>query len=78
MSYLKNKILEDLERMGILADDTLLVHSSYKSLGEPSLTAKAFLQTLLDYLSRGTLLFPALSYTFVTPQNPCFDFDHPL
>jgi len=73
MNSIKKKIYEDLEKMNIDTDDTLLIHSSYKSLGGSSPSAKEFLEILVNYLSKGTLLFPALSYEFVLPKNPCFD-----
>ena len=73
MDVLRKRVFEDLEKMNIVPEDTLLIHASYKALEEPSLTAIAFLKLLVNYLHTGTLLFPALSYKFVTPQNPCFD-----
>lgn len=59
--------------MGILPGDTILMHSSMKSIGT-SETPESFLRTLMDYLGReGTLLLPALSYATVTGENPRFD-----
>ena len=74
MNSIKREIAEGLKKMNIFSNDTLLIHSSYKSLGKRSLTAKELLKLFIDYLSDGTLLFPALSHKYVTPQTPCFDY----
>lgn len=67
------EVSEGLERLGVRKSDTLLVHSSFKSLGRIPYSAIAFLSAFIDYLSEGTLLLPALSYENVSDRNPCFD-----
>lgn len=50
------------------------MHSSLKSLGEPRVRAEDIINSMLDVLGAdGTLLMPALSYQWVTPDNPHFD-----
>ena len=66
-------IIEGLETLDIKPNDTLLVHSSYKSLGTAELNPIEILKLIIGYLNKGTLILPALSYEHVTPQNPCFD-----
>ncbi len=60
---MKNKIISDLQRLGIADGDILMVHSSFRSLGKyelnPEIIISAFLETIGE---SGTLLMPALSY----------------
>jgi aminoglycoside 3-N-acetyltransferase len=63
-------IQKDLESMGIRERDTLLVHSSLKSIGEVEGGADGILDVLMGYLSKGLLVFPALSYSSVNAQSP--------
>jgi len=69
----KQKIIRDLWAMGIMPDDTLLVHSSYKSLGSAKGSPELVIEVLMEHLKDGTLLMPALSYENVTEENPCFN-----
>lgn len=69
----RQRIFEDLTQLQIQRDDTVLLHSSYRSLGSDRPKAKAFLQIILDYLHQGTLILPTLTYLHTTAQNPCFD-----
>ena len=67
------KIKEGLVNIGVKAGDSLLIHSSFKSLGK----VDGGIQTLADALQsvvgdRGTLLFPTLSFASVTEASPVF------
>lgn len=70
------KILkDDLSAIGLRYGDSVLVHSSYKSMGG----LDGGIQTLVDALlsvigDRGTLIVPTLTYSYVTPEEPVFDF----
>lgn len=70
------KILkEDLCAIGIRRGDSVLIHSSYKSMGG----LDGGIQTLVDALlsvigDNGTLIVPTLTYSYVTPEKPVFDF----
>lgn len=69
-------IKEDLKSLGIKDGDVVLMHSSYKSLGEFEGGAKAFYQAFLEVLGdEGTLIVPALSFATVTRENPVFNKD---
>ena len=68
-------IRNDLISMGIHEDDTLLVHSSLKSVGEVEGRAAGILDVLAGHLSRGLLVFPSLSYGAVNAQSPEFSVD---
>ena len=74
MTYSSAKLKEDLLNLGIKSGDVILMHSSYKSLGELEGGAKAFYDTFLEVLGEeGTLVIPTLSYESVTRNNPVFN-----
>lgn len=53
-----------MEKLGIQHDDTILMHSSLSSLGYVEGGAETVIDTLLDILTDGTLLVPALSWKY--------------
>ncbi len=64
----------DLLAAGIVAGDTLLVHSSMKSLGSVDGGALGVIQALKNVVTEnGLLIFPSFSYASVTEQHPDFD-----
>ena len=72
--FSKNDLRKDLENLQIAPSDTLLIHSSMKSIGEVDGGADAVLDMLMDYFKEsGLLLFPTLSYRSVNAGNTCFD-----
>lgn len=74
MHSTKEKIKNDLAALGIVKGDTVLMHSSFKSLGEFEGGASLFFEAFFEVLGEeGTLILPALSYESVTLENPVFD-----
>ncbi|MHB1455177.1 MAG: AAC(3) family N-acetyltransferase [Saccharofermentanales bacterium] len=72
-SGIKDEIIGGLRRLDIRPDDTLLVHSSLRSLSSARTDAVFVLEALLDFLAEhGTVLMPALSYMTVTKDSPEF------
>lgn len=68
------KIASDLHSLGVSPGETLLVHSSLRSLGPVDGGAETVVQGLFQALGEeGTLLFPALSFATVGAANPVFD-----
>jgi aminoglycoside 3-N-acetyltransferase len=66
------KIREQLNNLGIVPGDVVLMHSSMKAL-ETKLSPKDFLLELMDALTdTGTLLLPGLTYESVTFDHPFF------
>jgi aminoglycoside 3-N-acetyltransferase len=64
----------DLLALGIVPGISLLMHSSYKSLGGIEGGAAAFYKTLLDVIGpEGNLIVPSMSFSTVTRENPYFD-----
>ncbi len=73
MKDISRKIAQDLFSLGVREGDTLLVHSSLRSLGK--VDAKDVIDGLLLALGdEGTLVLPALSYMHCNPSKPCFDY----
>lgn len=67
------KFKSDLAELGVCPGDTVLVHSSMKSL-QTGCAPEEILQALEETLGEaGTLLLPALTYENVTAEQPVFD-----
>lgn len=74
MQSTKERIKNDLLSLGISSGDTVLIHASFKSLGEFEGGAELFFEAFFEVLGEeGTLILPALSYDSVTRENPVFD-----
>jgi aminoglycoside 3-N-acetyltransferase len=70
----KGRIVEDLLALGVRRGGVLLVHSSFKSLGEVPGGIQTVIDGLKDALGpRGTLLLPGLSWVSVDYEHPIFD-----
>lgn len=66
----------DLRALGLKEGDTVMVHSSYKSLGGIEEGPAGVFKGLLEVLGEeGTLIFPGFSFDTVTRENPVFDID---
>jgi len=64
------EIRRALEEMGVERDSTLLVHSSFKSVGPFKGGPEALLDAFASYMSEGLLVFPTLSYNDVNSKTP--------
>lgn len=62
-----------LQSSQIPTDAVLLVHSAIKGLSRQGFKAEVIIESMLGYLSEGTLLMPTMSWRTVTPENPVFD-----
>ena len=63
MIYTKEHLKNDLLQAGFRPSDTVLIHSSMKSIGEVEGRADGVLDTLMDFFGKeGLLVFPTLSY----------------
>ncbi|MDF2804472.1 MAG: aminoglycoside N(3)-acetyltransferase [Anaerocolumna sp.] len=56
--YTKVDIIKGLLDIGIKSDDTLLVHSSMKAIGDVTGGAETVLDALIEYMQQGLLIFP--------------------
>lgn len=68
------KLIYDLQKLGVQKNDNLLVHASFKSLGIVAGGPEIVISSLLESIGEnGTLLMPALSYETVTKNQPFFN-----
>ena len=67
------RIEDALDALAIPRDGILQVHSAFSRLAHSGHDARAFLASIVEYMKRGTLLMPTMSWRSVTPQNPVFD-----
>ncbi len=71
--YTARQLLSQLKKMDIPRDGTLLVHSSFKAMGEVRGGAQTVVDVLCDYMSEGLLVMPTHSWATVNADNPVFD-----
>lgn len=72
--FTQEDLRRDLQALNILPSDTLLIHSSMKSIGNVSGGADTVLDTLMEYFREdGLLVFPTLSYRWINENNNRFD-----
>ena len=68
---------KDLEVLGLSRIDTVLVHSSMKSIGEVEGRADTVLDALMEYFgATGLLVFPTLTWSNVNAEQPVFSVKH--
>jgi len=68
-------IRSDLSTLGISRGDSLLIHSSFKSLGRVDGGIKTLVDAILSVIGEGgTLIVPTLTYRDVSVENPVFDY----
>lgn len=72
MGYTKEDLIKDLERLGINKTGTLLVHSSYKSIGDVDGGADTVIDALIEYMKDGLLVFPTHTWRDVAGDGSKF------
>ena len=74
--YTEDQLLEQIKALGIREDDTLIVHTSLKSVGSLDTSEKTGAEVLISALRRavpkGLLLIPAFTYANIR-EVPVFD-----
>lgn len=71
--YAKEQLVEQLKAMGIKEQDTLLVHSSMKSLGPVEGGADTLIDALMETVSEGLLLLPTHTWKQMSETYSLFD-----
>lgn len=75
--YTKSDLIRHIRALGIKSTDTVMVHTSLKSIGvidpEDKTTAEIYIDALKECLSEGLLLIPA--HTWATIQEDGQEFD---
>ena len=70
--YTKTDLKENLKALGINPEGTLLVHSSYKSIGEVEGGPDTVLDSLSEYMADGLLVLPTHTWSYINGKNPEF------
>lgn len=68
----KESLMKQLRELGIDPEGTLLVHSSYKSIGPVEGGAEAVLDVLSEYMAEGLLVLPTHTWSYINADNPYF------
>lgn len=68
----KETLKADLARMGLKPEQTVLIHSSMRAVGEVENRADGVLDALMEYFAPGLLVFPTLTFRYVNAETPEF------
>ena len=66
----KKELQTQLSEMGLRPDDTLLMHSSMKAIGDVEGGADTVLDALMEYFSDGLLLLPTHTWASINADIP--------
>ena len=69
----KQQLKDDLRAMGIGPDDTVLIHTSLKAVGEVEGGAEGFIDAFCEYLQEGLFLVPTHTWNEVNAEHPLYD-----
>jgi aminoglycoside 3-N-acetyltransferase len=71
--YTKKHIINEIIEMGIKPDDTLLIHSSMKAIGEVENGADTVLDAFIEYMKEGLLIFPTHTWAQINDENNIYN-----
>ena len=71
--YTKEDIKNQLSEMGIKSNDTVIIHTSFKAVGEIEGGPDAFIDAFCEYLSEGLFLVPTQTWANVTKNSPVYN-----
>ena len=74
--YTKANLQQHLTDLGINPQGTLMVHLSYKAIGEVDGRGDAVLDALMEYMRPGLLVLPSHTWDNVRAKNPVMDVLH--
>ena len=69
----KSDLLTQIKALGIKPDDTLLIHSSMKAVGEVENGADTVLDAFIEYLDQGLLVFPTHTWKQINEEYNCYN-----
>ena len=73
MAYTKADLKHDLAAMGLTGNETILIHSSMKSIGPVEGGAHTVLDAWMEFFAEGLLLLPTHTWRFINEENRVFD-----
>lgn len=75
MMYTKNDLKEQLAAMGLNGGETILIHSSMKSVGQVDGGADTVLDAWSEFFADGLLLLPTHTWKNVNEANPVYNLE---
>ncbi len=69
----KNDIKKQIADMGITPRDTVIIHTSFKAVGEVEGGPEGFIDAFCEYLSDGLFLVPTQTWANVNKETPIYD-----
>jgi len=69
----KKEIFEFLEKAAIKRSDTVLIHTSMKSIGEVEGGCDGIIDSFCDYLKEGLFIVPTHTWENVNAENPIYN-----
>ena len=73
---IKEQLIQQLIDMGITPNDTVVVHSSMKAIGEVEGGAETVIEVFSDYLKEGLFIVPTHTWGNVNGGQPVYDRKH--
>ena len=73
MAYTKAELKRELAAMGLTGNETILIHSSMRSIGPVEGGADTVLDALMEFFAEGLLLLPTHTWRFINEENRVFD-----
>lgn len=73
MTYTKNDLKEQMSAMGIKPNDTVIIHTSFKAVGDIEGGPEAFIDAFCEYLYDGLFIVPTQTWANVTKDSPIYD-----
>jgi aminoglycoside 3-N-acetyltransferase len=71
--YTKQDLMSAMKEMGIQSTDTVLIHSSMKSIGTVEGGADTVLDVFMEYLSEGLLILPTHTWANMSQTHDVYD-----
>jgi aminoglycoside 3-N-acetyltransferase len=71
--YTKNDLIKSIADLGIQPTDTLLIHSSFKSIGEVENGPNTVLDAFIEYMKDGLLIFPTHTWKQINDTYNVFN-----
>lgn len=70
--HTKASLMLQMKELGLHSKGTILVHSSFKSIGRVQGGAETVLEALEEYMSEGLLVLPTHTWAYINADNPRF------
>lgn len=71
--YTKESLKADLRKMGLEPTDSIMIHSSMKSIGEVEGGADTVLDAFMEYFSEGLVMLPTHTWKQMSTEYSLFD-----